>query len=86
MSIGEESYTEWKEGWKKLKKVVNEGQRRNKHKSLAKKELQSDMPKQYSEENYGCLKCNTDPRKTSSIFALKKKIIETRAWKKMSGM
>ena len=65
---------------------MSEGQRRNKHQSLTEKELQSTMPKQYSEENSGCLKCNTDPRKTSSIFALKKKIIETRAWKKMSGM
>ena len=65
---------------------MNEGQRRNKHQSLTEKELQSNMPKQYSEENSRCLKCNTDPRKTSSIFALKKKIIETRAWKKMSGM
>ena len=36
--IGEESYTEWKEGWKKLKKILTEGQKRNRQQSLAEKE------------------------------------------------
>ena len=26
--IGEESYTEWKEGWEKLKKILTEGQKK----------------------------------------------------------
>ena len=30
--IGEESCTEWKEGWKKLKKILTEGQKRNNNK------------------------------------------------------
>ena len=47
---------------------MTEGQKRNKQQSLAEKELQSEIPKQYSEEDSGWLKCNTDPRKTSSIF------------------
>ena len=51
--IGEESYTESKEGWKKLKKVLAEGQQRNKQQSLAEKGLQSQIPKYYSEK-----KCN----------------------------
>ena len=45
-----------------------EGQKRNKQQSLSEKELQSEIPKQYSEEDSGWLKCNTDLRKTSSIF------------------
>ena len=77
--IGEESYTEWKEGWKQR-------QKRNKQQSLAKKELQSEIPKQYSEEDSGWLKCNTDLRKKSSIFALQEQMIETRAWKKIRGL
>ena len=47
--IGEESYTEWKGAWKKLKKILIEGQKRNKQQGLAEKELQSEIPKQYSE-------------------------------------
>ena len=26
--VGEESYTEWKEGWKKLRKILTEGQKK----------------------------------------------------------
>ena len=81
--IGKESYTEWKGAWKKLKKILIEGQKRNKQQSLAEKELQSEIPKQYSEEDSGLLKCNIDPRKTSSIFALQEQMIETRAWRKI---
>ena len=32
------------------------------------------------------LKCNTDPRKTSSIFALQEQMIETKAWIKIRGL
>ena len=32
------------------------------------------------------MKCNTEPRKTSSIFALQGQMIETRAWKKIRGL
>ena len=81
--IGEESYTEWKGAWKKLKKILIEGQKRNKQQSLAEKELQSEILKQYSEEDSGWLKCNPDSRKTSSIFVLQEQMVETRAWKKI---
>ena len=30
--IGTGSYTEWKEAWKKLKKILTEGRKRNKQK------------------------------------------------------
>ena len=32
------------------------------------------------------MKCNTEPRKTSSIFALQGQMIETREWKKIRGL
>ena len=53
---------------------------------MAEKELKSEIPKQYSEEDSGWLKCNTDPRKTSSIFVLQGQMVETRAWKKIRGL
>ena len=37
--IDKESYTEWKERWKKLKKILNKGQKRNKQQRLAEKEV-----------------------------------------------
>ena len=37
--IGKQCYTKQKEGWKKLKKILIEGQKRNKQQSLAEKEL-----------------------------------------------
>ena len=77
--IGEESHTEWILSWKKLKKILIEGQKRNKQQSLVEKELQSEIPKPYIEEDSDWLKCNTDPRKTSSIFMLKEQMVETRA-------
>ena len=80
VTIGEERTTEWKAGWKKLKEILNEGQKRNKQRSFEEKELQSEVPRQYKEE------CNTDPRKMASIFALQEQMIETRAWKKIRGL
>ena len=35
--IGKESYTEWKEGWIKLKKILTEGQKRKKQQIVAMK-------------------------------------------------
>ena len=58
--IAKESYTEWKEGWKKLRKILTEEQKKNKQESLAKKELQSEISKHYSEEDSAWLKCNTE--------------------------
>ena len=60
----------------KLKK-----KKRNKQQIFTEKELQTEMPKQYSGEDSAWLKCNTDPSKTLLIFALKEQMIETRAWK-----
>ena len=79
-------YTDWKAGWTKLKNILSEGQNRNKQQSLVEKELQSEVPSRYSKDDYEWLKCNTDPRKTSSRFALQEQMIETRAWKKIRGL
>ena len=65
---------------------MTEGQKRNQQQSLAEKELQSETPKQYSKEDSGWLKCNTDPRKTLSILAIQDQMIETTAWKKIRGL
>ena len=74
ITIGEERYSEWNVGWKKLKKILSEGQKRNKQQSLAEKQLQSEIlvPKLYGEDGFGWLKCNTAPRKTLLIFTLQK--------------
>ena len=42
--IGKESYPEWKDAWKRQKKVLIEEQKRDKQQSLAEKELQSEYP------------------------------------------
>ena len=60
----------------KLKKILTVGQKKNKQQSLAEKNLQSEIPKPVKDS--GWLKCNTDPRKTSSMFALQEQIIETK--------
>ena len=86
IAIGEEKCTDWKDGWKNLKNVLNEGQKRNKQQSLGEEQLQSEIPKLYGEDDFGWLKRNTDPRKTSSIFALQEQMIETKAWKKIRGL
>ena len=77
---------DWKAGWKKLGNILSGVQNRNEQQSLAEKDLQSEVPSRYSKYDYGWFKCNTDPRKTSSIFALQEQTIETRAWKKIRGL
>ena len=52
MTIDEEQYTEWKAAWKKLKKILSEGQKRNMQQSLNEKELQSKISRQYGDEDY----------------------------------
>ena len=39
VTISEESYIEWKVGWKKLKKTINEKQKRNTEQRLAVEKL-----------------------------------------------
>ena len=41
--ISENRQTEWKTGWNTLKKILAEGQKINKEKSFAEKQLQSEI-------------------------------------------
>lgn len=43
--IGKECYSEWKEGQKKLTKILNKVQKRKKRQSLREKGLQSEISK-----------------------------------------
>ena len=65
---------------------MNKGEKRNKQRSFKEKELKSKVPRQYKEDDYSWLKCNTDPRKMASIFALQEQIIGTRVWKMIRGL
>ena len=67
----------------KLKKKLNEGQRKNQGRSFAEKVLQSEIPSKYEEDDYGLLRYNTNPRKTASIFTLQEQMVECRVWKKI---
>ena len=62
IAIGEEKCTDWKDGWKNLKKILNEGQKRNKQQSLGEKQLQSEIPKLYGEDDFGWLKMQYRPK------------------------
>ena len=46
--------------------------------SFAEKTLQSEISSKYDEADYEWLKCNTDPRKTASIFALQEQMVESK--------
>ena len=59
VTISEERHTEWKTEWKKLKNILEKGQKSNKEESLAEKVFQGEIPTQYGEDDYGWLKCNT---------------------------
>ena len=86
VTINKERYTDWNLGWKKLEKILCEGQKRNKQQSFAEKVLQSEIPKQYVADDYEWLKCNTNPRKTASIFSVQEQMVETKAWKLIRGL
>ena len=61
--------------------ILSKGQELNKKQCISQKELQSEIPKQYGEDDFGLLKCKTNPRKTPTACTLQEKMIETRAWK-----
>ena len=78
--ISEENFTNWKIAWEKLNNMIKKGQCKNKMESVKAKELQSEIPLKYDEEDYGWLKRDTDSKKkTASIFSLQEQMVETRA-------
>ena len=76
IKIGNENYMDWKVAWKKLKNMIREGQIRNKFECLTEKRMHSDIPLRFDKDDHGWLKCNTDQRKTASIFTLQEQMIE----------
>lgn len=85
VKIENERYDNWKVAWRKPKNVLKEGHCKIKIESFKEKKLESDIPAGFEKEGYGWPKCNTDARKTASIFNLQEQMVETRAWKKMRG-
>ena len=67
----------------KVEEHDKKGQCKNKMESLKAKKLQSEIPLKYDEEDYGWLKRNTDPRKTTSVYSLQEQMVKTTAWKKV---
>ena len=78
-----ERYDNWKLIWRKLKKDVKEGAKEDRSRKFAEKKMQSEITSGYTNEDYGWLKCNTDPKKTAAIFSMQEQMAETRAWKKI---
>ena len=86
MSIGNETVDNWKTAWKILQMKRQQGLQRNKMESLSQKNMQSEIPRNHTKGDYGWLKCNTDPAKTSAVFSMQKQMVETMALKKMRGL
>ena len=82
----EERYDNWKLIWRKLKREIKVGAREMRLKNFGEKKMQSEITSGYTKEDYGWLKCDTDPRKTASIFTMVEQMVETRAWKKIRGI
>ena len=79
IKIGNDRYDSWKATWRKLKNILKEGHCKNKAESFKEKKLQSEIPAGFEKEDHVWLKCNTDPRKTASIFTLQQQMVEARA-------
>ena len=48
--------------------------------------MQSEVTVGFDKDDHDWLKCNTDSRKTASIFTLQEQMIETKALKKLRGL
>ena len=66
--------------------MIREGQIRNKFESLTEKRMQCEISLGFDKDDHDWLKCNTDSRKTASIFTLQEQMIEAKAWKKLRGL
>ena len=63
---------------KKLKREVMEGTKDRRKQDFKEKKLQSEIPTGYTDEDREWLKCNTDPRKTPTVFNLKEQMVEAK--------
>ena len=48
--------------------------------------MQSEIPRNHTKDNYGWLKCNTDPIKIAAVFSMQEQIVEMMAQKMMRGL
>ena len=67
----------------KLRTKLQQGLQRNKMERLSQKNMQSEMRRNHTKDDYGWMKCNTDPAKTAAVFSMQEQLVETMAWKKM---
>ena len=86
ISIGNETVDNWKTAWKLLWMKLQQGLQRNKMEMLSQKNMQSEIPRNHTKDDYRSLKSNTDPTKTAPVFSMHEQIVETMAWKKMRGL
>ena len=70
ISIGNETVDNWKATWKVLQMKPQQGLQRNKMERLSQKNMQSKIPRNHTKDDYGWLKCNTDPAKTAAVFSM----------------
>ena len=71
----------WKTAWKILQTKLQQGLQRNKMQRLNQKNMQSEIPRNHTKDDYRLLKCNTDPAKTAAVFSMQEQMVETIAWK-----
>ena len=83
ISIGNETVDNWKTAWKVLRMKLQQGLQRNKMERLSQKNMESEIPRNHTKDDYGWLKCNTDPAKTAAVFSMQEQMVETMAWKMM---
>ena len=71
----------WKTAWKILQTKLQQGLQRDKMQRLNQKNMQSEIPRNHTKDDYRLLKCNTDPAKTAAVFSMQEQMVETIAWK-----
>ena len=86
ISIGNETVDNWKTAWKLLWMKLQQGLQRNKMERLSQKNMQSEIPRNHTKDDYRWLKSNTDPTKTAAVFSMQEQLVEKMAWKKMRGL
>ena len=80
ISFGNETVDNWKTAWKILRMKLQQGLQRNKMERLS-VNMESEIPKNHTKDDYGWLKCNKDPAKAAG-----EQMVETTVWKKMRGL
>ena len=78
ISIGNEAVDNWKTPWKILRPKLQQEQQQNKIERLSQKKTQSEIPRNHTKDNYGWLKCITDPTKTAAVFSMQEQIVKTK--------